>query len=203
MPGVWQFLRESTFLQLLLAMVVVANFASSGTFEVAMPALAHASYGASGYGILLTCSAVGTLAGTLAAARMSSFSKPAAAAMTSFAVESVFIGLIPYLGGLPGAAAALAMVGICNGFGNIVMITLLQQWTPVQLLGRIMSLVMLCSFGTFPVSVAIAGLLVRHLHAAPFFPIAGVLLGVITLLALTQRTIRNFGASNQAASPAA
>lgn len=79
------------------------------------------------------------------------------------------------------------------------MITLVQQWAPAQLLGRIMSMVMLSSFGTFPISVAVAGVLVRHLHAATFFPIAGICLAGIVLLALTQSSIRNFGAPGQAA----
>ncbi len=193
-PGLWEILRSSPFLQILLVVSIMANFASGGTFEVAMPALAHALYGASGYGALVACFAFGALGGTLGAARMSSFPKPVIAALTGFIIESVAISLIPFLGGLPGAATALTIAGLCNGFGNIVMVTLLQQWAPAQSIGRIMSLLLLASFGTFPISVVLAGVLVRHLHAAPFFPIAGIMLGVVILFAFSRRDMRNFGA---------
>ncbi len=169
-PGLWQLLRHSRFLLVLLAVCVVANFTSGGTFEVAMPALAHARYGASGYGAMIACFGGGALAGTLVAARMATLRRPAAAALGGFVIEGIAICLLPFLGGLPGAAAALAIAGLCNGFGNIVMVTLVQQWAPAQLLGRIMSLLTLAGFGTFPISVALAGFLVRHLQRGTVFP---------------------------------
>jgi hypothetical protein len=52
---------------------------------------------------------------------------------------------------------------------------------------------MLASMGTFPVSVVVAGVLVRHLGPWLFFPIAGTALGITILAALTQRTMRDFG----------
>jgi hypothetical protein len=57
-----------------------------------------------------------------------------------------------------------------------------------------MGLVMLCAFGTFPLSVAVSGVLVRHLGPAPFFPVAGALVAAAILSGLTQREFRTFGA---------
>jgi hypothetical protein len=73
------------------------------------------------------------------------------------------------------------------------MITLLQQWAPGYLLGRVMSLVMLAAAGTYPVSVAVTGAAVHSFGPAPFFPIAGGVLAMAMLCALTQRVIRTFG----------
>jgi len=53
---------------------------------------------------------------------------------------------------------------------------------------------MLCAFGTFPLSVAVSGVLVRHLGPVPFFPVAGALVAVAILFGLTQREFRAFGA---------
>jgi MFS family permease len=83
--------------------------------------------------------------------------------------------------------------GLCGSFGNILMITLLQQWAPARLLGRIMSLIMLAAMGTFPASVAVAGVLIHHFGPEVFFPVAGIVLVVTVLAALTQRSIRDFG----------
>ncbi|MGH3305920.1 MAG: MFS transporter, partial [Streptosporangiaceae bacterium] len=52
-PGLWQFVRRERLLKLLMLVTLVANFGAAGTFEVATPALAHARWGAGGYGALL------------------------------------------------------------------------------------------------------------------------------------------------------
>jgi hypothetical protein len=67
------------------------------------------------------------------------------------------------------------------------------------MLGRVMSMLMLCAFGSFPLSVAVSGVLVRHLGPALFFPVAGGLVAVAILVGLTQREFRVFGAAERAA----
>jgi hypothetical protein len=57
-----------------------------------------------------------------------------------------------------------------------------------------MGVLMLCAFGSFPLSVAVSGVLVRHLGPVPFFPLAGALVAVAMLFGLTQREFRAFGA---------
>jgi predicted MFS family arabinose efflux permease len=199
-PTVWQLLRTARLLQVMLLVGIAANLAFGGTFEVALPALAHARFGAGGYGALLACFGAGAVLGTLYAARAGTLARPAIAAIMAFLVMSVATGLVPFLGGLPGAAAAILVLGATNGFGNVVFLTLLQRWARGQLLGRVMSLVMLASLGSFPLSVAVSGLLVRHIGPSPFFPVAGALVAVSVAAALSQREVRRFGAGD---SPAA
>ena len=93
------------------------------------------------------------------------------------------------------------MVGACNGLGNVTVLTVLQKWVSPGLLGRVMGTLMLCSFGSFPLSVAVSGVLVRHLGPAPFFPVAGGLVAVAILGGLTQREFRDFGAAGSARAP--
>jgi predicted MFS family arabinose efflux permease len=192
--GIWQLLREERLLQVIVVLCVAANLAYSGAFAVALPALAHARYSAGGYGALIACLGAGSVAGTLAAMRSSRLSRPAIAACLSFLAEAVAVSVLPFPGQLAGAAAATAVLGACNGFGNIIMITLLQQWAPGYLLGRVMSLVMLAAMGTFPVSVAVTGIAVHSFGPVPFFPVAGGILALAMLGALTQPVIRTFGA---------
>lgn len=192
-PSAWQLLRRSRLLRIILAVAVAANVTAGGTFEVAMPALAHARYGASGYGTLLASFGAGAVIGTLIGSRMNSLRRPPIVACTVFVVEGAALCLLPLSGGLTGAASALVVAGVCNGFGNIVLFTLIQQRAPAQSLGRVMSLLMVAGIGSFPVSVGMAGLLVRHLHATAFFPMAGVALGLAVLAALSRREMREFG----------
>ncbi len=196
--GVWSLLRRSRMLQTLLLVCVVANLVFGGTFEVALPSLAHMSFGAAGYGALIACAGAGGVAGTLAAAKATGLRRPAVVACCGYLFAALAVSLVPFLGSLAAACAAIVVFGIFNGFGNIVLITLLQQWAPGYLLGRVMSLLMLASIGSFPLSVLISGVLVHHLGPTPFFPVAGAVLALTILGALTQRDMRDLGAATQA-----
>ena len=198
--GVLALLRKSRLLQILLLVVIAANLAGGGMSEVALPSLAHARFGAAGYGALLACFAAGGVIGTLAAARTGGLRTPAIFATMVFLVDGAATALTPYLGGEAGAAAALFTVGAANGLGNVTFLTVLQKWAPPAMLGRIMSAIMVCALGSFPLSVVITGVLVRHLGPTPFFPIAGALVVVTMLGALTQREFRMFGAAGRSGS---
>ena len=67
---------------------------------------------------------------------------------------------VPYQAGLgpDGAAATLFVFGACNGLGNVIFFTAGQRWTPQYLLGRIMGLMMMCTLGAYPASVALTGI---------------------------------------------
>ncbi|HEX9065107.1 MAG TPA: MFS transporter [Streptosporangiaceae bacterium] len=205
---VWPLLRRSRELQTILLIAVLANFVIAGAFEVALPSLAYHRFsgggyaspvgqqgaGAGGYGALIACFGIGSLAGTLVAARRTNPRRPAMGACAAFVLGAAAIALLPYLGGLPGAGAAAAIFGAAGYFGNVVTITLLQRWAPPELLGRVMSLVMLAAIGAFPASVALSGVIVSKIGPAPFFPAAGAVLAIAVLLAATQRQFRDFGA---------
>jgi hypothetical protein len=193
-------LRRSRALQVLLVVVIAANLAGGGMSDVALPSLAHARFGAGGYGALLACFAAGAVIGSLAAARTGGLRTPVIFASAVFLVEAVAIALTPYLGGEAGAAAMLFVSGATNGLGNITFLTVLQKWASPALLGRVMAAIMLCAFGSFPLSVAVAGVLVRHIGPALFFPVAGGLVAVAILAGLTQREFRIFGAAGESAS---
>jgi hypothetical protein len=186
-------LRRVRLLPVLLCVTVVANMVNGAVFEVALPDLAHMKFGAAGYGALVTVLGAGGVTGPVAAATVRAARRPAMTAFGCFLTAAVALAGIPYLYGLPGAAAMLFIFGASLGFGNAAMVTLLQQWAPPELLGRIMSLFMLASMGTFPVSVAVSGLLVRHVGVAPFFPAAGLMLALAILGAVSSRQVRSFG----------
>ncbi len=192
-PGLLAYLRESRAIQVIMVVAIAANLANGGLLEVALPALAHAHWGAGGYGALLACLAAGAVIGTLGAARSGGLRNPAMVASVSFIIEAGAISLVPYLGGEAGAAAALLFLGVCNGLGNVLFYTMAQRSIPSAILARVISVIMLCSYGTFPLSVAVAGVLVRHVGTTPFFPIAGIFLVVAVLGGNSQRAFRDFG----------
>jgi hypothetical protein len=182
-----------------LVVVIAANLAGGGIDGVALPSLAHDRFGAAGYGALLACFAGGSVLGTLAAVRTGGLRWPAIFASAVFLIDGTALALTPYLGGEAGAAAAMFVAGAANGLGNVTFLTVMQKRTPAALLGRVMSALMLCAFGSYPLSVAVSGVLVRHIGPSLFFPIAGGLVLAAILGGLTQREFREFGAAGDQA----
>jgi len=191
--SVWGLLRRSPILQIILVVSVTANFALTGTTEVALPALAHARFGADGYGAVLTCVAAASIGGALFVARVGDRFRPVTMIAAAFLLAAVAIAAAPFIGGLPGLAAGMAVFGLAIGFDNVVSVTLIQRWAPPALLGRVWGLLILAGAGSFPVSTFIAGLLARHLGPTPVFPISGALLALGILFGLVQREFRDFG----------
>jgi MFS family permease len=195
--GLWALLRRERILQILLVVVVAANFALTGTTEVTLPALAHERYGADGYGAVLTCIAVFSIIGALGVARVGDRFRPVTLVGSAFLVAAAAIAAAPFLGGLPGLAAGLAIFGLAIGFDQVVSVTLIQRWAPPAMLGRVWGLLLLASTGTFPLSTIIAGVLTRHLGPTPVFPICGAVLALAMLFGLAHREFREFGTDKQ------
>ncbi|MGH3165698.1 MAG: MFS transporter [Trebonia sp.] len=113
----WRLLLHARVLQILFLVSLTANFALTGTTEIALPALAHDRFGADGYGAILTCLAAGSLAGTIIVVRVGRDRvRPVTLLGGAFLVAAVAIALVPFLGGLPGAAAAMPVFGVAIGF---------------------------------------------------------------------------------------
>jgi predicted MFS family arabinose efflux permease len=191
--SLWGLLRRSPILQIILVASVTANFAITGTTEVALPALAHARFGADGYGAVLACLAVTTIAGALLVARVGNRYRPAIVIAASFLLAAAGIATAPFLGGLPGVAAGMAVFGLAIGVDQVVSVTLIQRWAPPAMLGRVWGLLILATTGAFPVATFAAGLLTGHLGPTPVFPIAGALLALAILYGLSRREFRDFG----------
>lgn len=193
---VWRLLARERVLQLILAVLVGANFAVTACFEVALPVLSHARFGPGGYGAIMACFGAASVAGTLTAARAGGLSKPAVVSASVFLIAALAVASVPAARGLPGAAAAMFVFGLVAGFGNVIFVTLIQRWAPPAMLGRVMGVVMLGSLGSFPLATAVAGMLARDLGPSPVFVLSGTLLALAILAGLTQQRFRAFGAPN-------
>jgi MFS family permease len=190
--GMVAYIRGSRALQIILLVGIVMNMANGGMVEVALPALAHARWGAGAYGALLACVAIGAVLGTLGAGRTGRMRAPGHIASVGFIIEGVAMSLLPFLGGRVGAGISLLFVGAAGGLGGVIFFTTVQRHIPSAILGRVMGVIMMCAMGAFPLSVLVTGILVRHLGTTPFFPIAGIILAVSVAAGNTSREFRSF-----------
>ncbi|HEY6791631.1 MAG TPA: MFS transporter [Trebonia sp.] len=203
-PGLGTLLRAERVLLVIMVVNVAANLGSGGLDGVAIPALAHGPLHASatGYGTILAAFGGGALVGTIAAGQVGRARRPAVTGGFAFLAEAAFIAVTPFMGGTAAVAAAVTLIGVCNGFGNVVTVTAFQQWAPEGMLGRLVGLLMVTSFGVYPVSVALAAAADRSLGTASFFLFAAGVLALAVLGGLTQRSWRDFGTGEPLAADA-
>jgi len=187
----WQLLRTSQVLQGGFVVVVVANLIFGGMLEVALPALAHGQLaaGASGFGLMLSAFGAGALIGGLGSGLLGKLPHRALIALLMGLIQSFTVVTIPF-GGLIGATLSMAAMGVCNSVSNVLFLTIIQQYFPRHLLGRIMGLFLFASFGSYPLSVALAGFVTERFGPVILFPVCGAALFLAIMFGLSRRELR-------------
>lgn len=188
-----QFVRTSRMLQVGLIVSLVSNFCFGGLIEVVLPTLVHGPMngGAQGYGLIMAGFSIGALVGGILSGMLGGLKKKGLVALLVIFVMAAMIALLPYSGGVVGAIICMVISGIANSISNILLITVLQIIIPRHLMGRVMGLLMFTSFGTYPISVALAGVLTSQLGATILFPFSGLLLSLSILYGLSQKALRD------------
>jgi predicted MFS family arabinose efflux permease len=194
-PRLSAFVRREPVVPLIVAINIAANLGSAGATEVALPLLArqHLHAGAGGYGALIASFGVGALTGSLVATRLTGTRRPAVAAGLIFLAQVPLIACLPWAPGLIMAVAMMALWGGLNMCANVTTQTAFQRWAPPDLIGRLSGLLMTTSYGMFPISVALAGLVAHHYGPGAFFVFAAVAVAPTLAWALSQQAFRDFG----------
>lgn len=189
--GFWRFLFTSRLIQVIVLMFVVIGIVSGGLIEVALPTLVHGPMhgGASGYGIILAGWGAGALVGSLFAGMLGKQKHKWLIVLLAGLIVAAAIALLPTWGVI-GAVICMLIGGIANSFIIVLLFTAIQLAIPRHLMGRVMGLLMFSSFGLYPLSVALAGVLSNQLGPATLFPYGGLLLGLVMVFGMTQRALR-------------
>jgi hypothetical protein len=169
------------------------NFLFVGPILVGIPVLAnlHLASGAVGFGLLMSGFSGGHLAGFLAAAVLPRLSGRqfrwlvvgSLAAFGGCLVSFAWIRAVWIL------FAMMMTLGLANGYLTIILFTWIQTWTPMAMLGRTMSLLLLASAGLLPVSQALSGAMGRWSLPLLFAGAGGLILAG-TIWAATQPGLR-------------
>ncbi len=190
--SLWQYLRASRLIQGTLLVFIVIGLVSGGLIEVALPALVHGHLhgNASGFGLILAAWGAGALGGAIGAGALGKRQHKGLIMLLAGLLMAAMIALLPTWGEAF-AVVCMLLVGFAGSIVNVVLFTAVQLDIPRHLMGRVMSLLLFGSFGVYPLSVTLAGVLSDHLSPASFFPVSGLLLALAMLLGLTQRALRD------------
>ena len=180
----FKYVWRNNSLRLFLPLLVILNFLFIGPLQVGMTSLAHSRFpgGAVALGIMQSAWGGGGLLGTLTPQFVQKLPKMGALLLTIASIQGFGLFLLSFISEIALASITIAVLGLCSGLITVVGITWVQKQTQPEMLGRVISLVMFCSFGVAPLSFALAGVLV-NLNLTILFTVAGSIM-LITSLAL-------------------
>ncbi len=179
-----KFLWDDQALRLMFVVVTAVNFLFIGPVLIGVPVLAnnYLPEGAVAFGLLVSGVAGGNLIGYILAAQLP---RPGGrfirifllAALTAFGLAIGAMGFIRLTGVL---FCIIFLLGLGNGYITILVLTWIQSRTPREMLGRMMSMLMLTITGLSPVSQAVSGAVIKW-SLSGLFVIAGVGLVLVPL----------------------
>jgi MFS family permease len=193
-----QYLWKDKALRTMFLIITAMNFLFTGPLLVGIPVLAnqYLPEGAMAFGLLMSASAGGNLAGYLLAG---SLPRPTGKGMSIFLVTllaafGVVLASFGFIRSTWVDFGLMLVLGIGNGYIAILMFTWMQTRTPKEMLGRMMSMVMLSGTGLIPVSQAISGAVSKWSLPALFVS-AGVLVLLVAAWAAPQPGLKTFSES--------
>ncbi len=199
-----KFMWNDYALRMLFLILAAVNFFFTGPLLVGIPILAdqYLPEGAVAFGLLMSSFAGGSLVGILLAGILP---RPKGKGMSAFLILllvsfGVSLGFIGYIRSTWLDFTLMLLLGAGNGYVAILMFTWMQTNTPKDMLGRMMSMVMLAGNGLVPISQAISGAVIKW-NLEALFVSAGALIVLVSLWAATQPGLKTFSESMAAALP--
>jgi MFS family permease len=190
----WAYLWHHTGIRFMFVLLAAINFLFVGPILVGIPVLADQRLpeGARAFGYLMSAFAGGNLIGLVLAGFLPGVSGRQLSTvilviLASFGLVLISLGwmnltLIDII--------LMAAIGIGNGYLALVIFTWIQLRTPKDMLGRVMSMLMLAGLGLVPLSQAISGVISKW-NLTGLFSLAGSLVLVMTFWAAFQPALRS------------
>lgn len=184
-------IRQDPVLVGALAFTALAYLGFMGAYQVGIAGLAQITLqvGPKGQGILLGAFGAGNLLGTISAGATRNFGKVGRLILLHVLTPAGFVAA-GLSASLTLSIAPLVLAGAAQAFVYVAVVVLIQSRAAPAVRGRVMAMMMLCAFGVYPLSYALAG------FAASLWGPRGVLIGlggVVGLLAaVIAYSIREF-----------
>jgi predicted MFS family arabinose efflux permease len=186
-----RYVRADPILPTMLLISAALNVLFNASFGVGVPVLANTRFpeGAAAVGVINSAFGAGALVGVLLAAVI----KTKRLGVTILSLIGVAGALMIAFGAaptLPVAAVIGVVMGVLVGYVNIGMTAWLQKRIDQAVMGRVMSLVMLSTYGLTPIGSALAGAVVE-LSPVALFAGSGIGVLVVCALGLGNRAMRS------------
>jgi MFS family permease len=189
-----RYVIASRVLRTQMSIYVIANLLFTGAVTVGIPIIAseHLTAGARGLSYLQSAYAFGMISGFITLMKFPPKKKRLALICVLIVIEGGLIALQGWSYSLPLSVALQWLLGFCVACNNVPMLSVLQQYTDRDKLGRVMSINSVSSMGLSPISYAIvSALLAGGASVGLIMPVFGLGMSIIiAVMALASPTVR-------------
>jgi H+ antiporter protein len=187
-----RYVRGTSWLWTTLLFALIAVLFLIGPIDVLIPFAVgeRLDAGAGAYGVLLTAFGVGSAAGALAISSRPLPRRYLTVMLLVWGVGALPIAAIGLANDLWVMVAAMVIVGVTAGIGDVIWGTLLQRRVPDDLRGRVSSLDFFVSLALLPVSMALAGPAGDAFGITTVFIVAGLVPAIVGPVALIAGRLR-------------
>lgn len=175
-------IRESTVLTVAVVLACLANLLLT-PYNILIPAYSDKILlaGAKGYSFIEMAFTTGIIIGAVLLGQIGSRFRKSILILSGFAVLGLGIGALGFIGNLYIAVLVCGFTGIFLPFINTSAITIVQEITPNEKMGRISSILgTLCMLG-MPLGYAISGFIASGLEIQTTFMIMGLLIFIMVI----------------------
>ncbi|HET9498066.1 MAG TPA: MFS transporter [Candidatus Limnocylindria bacterium] len=190
-PGVLRTIRsglsyawQDPAIRSLILLSTALNFAISGPISVGIAWMANNQFegGAQAFGFILAAFGAGALLGAIVAGSLGAVRQLGWLSIIGSIVMGIALALVAIAPTALGVMILALFIGLAAGFLNVRIVAWLQKRTPGDMMGRVMSLVMLGGIALSPLSMALTGALVDLGYVALCFIGGGFLIVLAAFL---------------------
>jgi MFS family permease len=184
-----QYVSKDVPLRSLMLLALGINFCLDGPIALGLAYIAKTRFGSAAMlGMMLSAVAAGTIAGAVVAGVWKIRHRGIMILLVAVLL-ALMLGLLGVLNGKWTFPAISFLMGMTVGMADVHISAWIMQRIDASVRGRVSSWLNLVAIGTAPLSLAVAGLLIT-VSLKVMFVLAGSMLLLVTLVAATQKTVR-------------
>lgn len=193
----FNYLKSDRSLFTLMFYIAAVGFLAQGPISIGIPLLASERFveGAASYGLLMSSHSGGALLGIIIAAwlPLPKAKNLGLMVLTLDAIQGAIMLTLGFASETLYGMLILFNMGVLGGFLQIFFMTWIQRRIAQEMLGRIMSVIILANLGLAPISGALSGYIVEYIGLTILFVGAGSVFLLVAVVSMFSANIRAMG----------
>lgn len=187
----FRYLRTQHRLAIVMLMVGLTELSCAAPVNIGLVLLAPRLHSAAtGAGLLLTAYTVGAIGSAVLTMLWPPVRRSGSSLVLGTLVAGIAVCTLGFVRSLPIALALYLAMGLATGQFSVVLVSMLQRWCDRAVMGRVMAVLSIITFGAVPISNLLIGSLIQYIGLGVGMASFGSLCLVCTVLAALHPQLR-------------